>query len=97
LLNVITTVSTNDQTYALTATKLEPFTRSVSSLTLASDKNINIFVVEYDCCMLLATVYNEIISVRDFKLRLTRHQAMKTYQGSEGIVPRILDLVTRWR
>jgi hypothetical protein len=30
-------------------------------------------------------------------LCLTKHHAMKTYGGSEGIAPRILDLGTRWR
>jgi hypothetical protein len=30
-------------------------------------------------------------------LCLTKHQAMKTYWGSGGIAPRILDLGTRWR
>jgi hypothetical protein len=30
-------------------------------------------------------------------LFLTKHHAMKTYWGSGGIVPRILDLGTRWR
>jgi hypothetical protein len=30
-------------------------------------------------------------------LCLTKHHAMKTYWGNEGIVPRILDLGTRWR
>jgi hypothetical protein len=28
---------------------------------------------------------------------LTKHHAMKTYCGSGGIAPRILDLGTRWR
>jgi hypothetical protein len=28
---------------------------------------------------------------------LTKHHAMKTYWGSGGIAPRILDLGTRWR
>jgi hypothetical protein len=27
----------------------------------------------------------------------TKHHAMKTYWGSGGIAPRILDLGTRWR
>jgi hypothetical protein len=30
-------------------------------------------------------------------LRLTKHHAMKTYWGSGGIAPSILDLGTRWR
>jgi hypothetical protein len=30
-------------------------------------------------------------------LRLIKHHAMKTYWGSGGIAPRILDLSTRWR
>jgi hypothetical protein len=30
-------------------------------------------------------------------LCLTKHHAMKTYWGSVGIAPRILDLGTRWR
>jgi hypothetical protein len=30
-------------------------------------------------------------------LRLTKHHAMKTYYGSGGIAPRILDLGNRWR
>jgi hypothetical protein len=30
-------------------------------------------------------------------LCLTKHHAMKTYCGSGGIAPRILDLGTRWR
>jgi len=30
-------------------------------------------------------------------LRLTKHHAMKTYRGSGGIAPRILDFGTRWR
>jgi hypothetical protein len=30
-------------------------------------------------------------------LCLTKHHAMKTYWGSGGIAPRILDLGTRWR
>jgi hypothetical protein len=30
-------------------------------------------------------------------LCLTKHNAMKTYCGSGSIVPRILDLGTRWR
>jgi hypothetical protein len=30
-------------------------------------------------------------------LCLTKHHAMKTYSGSEGIAPRILDLSTGWR
>jgi hypothetical protein len=30
-------------------------------------------------------------------LCLTKHHAMKTYLGSGGIPPRILDLGTRWR
>jgi len=30
-------------------------------------------------------------------LSLTKHHALKTYWGSGGIVPRILDLGTRWR
>jgi hypothetical protein len=30
-------------------------------------------------------------------LCLTKHHAMKTYWGSGGIDPRILDLGTRWR
>jgi hypothetical protein len=30
-------------------------------------------------------------------LCLTKHHAMKTYWGNGGIVPRILDLGTRWR
>jgi hypothetical protein len=30
-------------------------------------------------------------------LCLTKHHAMKTYWGSGGIIPRILDLGTRWR
>jgi hypothetical protein len=30
-------------------------------------------------------------------LCLTKHHAMKTYWGSGGITPRILDLGTRWR
>jgi hypothetical protein len=30
-------------------------------------------------------------------LLLTEHHAMKVYWGSGGIVPRILDLGTRWR
>jgi hypothetical protein len=37
-----------------------------------------------------------IIKVKLF-LCLTKHHAMKTYWGSGGIVPRILDLGTRWR
>jgi hypothetical protein len=28
---------------------------------------------------------------------LTKHHAMKTYRGSRGIVPSILDINTRWR
>jgi hypothetical protein len=28
---------------------------------------------------------------------LTKYHAMKTYRGSGGIIPRILDLGTRWR
>jgi hypothetical protein len=30
-------------------------------------------------------------------LCLTKHHAMKTYWGSEGVAPCILDLDTRWR
>jgi hypothetical protein len=30
-------------------------------------------------------------------LCLTKHHAMKTYWGSGGIAPRILDLGTKWR
>jgi hypothetical protein len=30
-------------------------------------------------------------------LCLTKHHAMKTYWGSWGVAPRILDLGTRWR
>jgi hypothetical protein len=30
-------------------------------------------------------------------LCLTQHHAMKTYWGSGGIAPRILDFGTRWR
>jgi hypothetical protein len=30
-------------------------------------------------------------------LCLTKHHAMKTYWGSGGLAPRILDLGTRWR
>jgi hypothetical protein len=30
-------------------------------------------------------------------LCLTKHHAMKTYRGSVGIPPRILDLGTRWK
>jgi hypothetical protein len=30
-------------------------------------------------------------------LRLTKHHAMKTYCGSGGVAPCILDLGTRWR
>jgi hypothetical protein len=30
-------------------------------------------------------------------LYLTKNKAMKTYWGSEGIAPRILDLGTRWK
>jgi hypothetical protein len=33
----------------------------------------------------------------NLSLCLTKHYAMKTYWGSEGIAPRILDLGTRWR
>jgi hypothetical protein len=29
--------------------------------------------------------------------RLTRHHAMKTYLGSGGIAPRILNVGTKWR
>jgi hypothetical protein len=32
-----------------------------------------------------------------FSMCLTKHHAMKVYLGSEGIVPRIVDLGTRWR
>jgi hypothetical protein len=32
-----------------------------------------------------------------FSLRSTKHNAMKTYWGSGGTAPRILDLGTRWR
>jgi hypothetical protein len=34
---------------------------------------------------------------RKLSLCLTKHHAMKTYCGSGGIGPRILDLGTRWR
>jgi hypothetical protein len=30
-------------------------------------------------------------------LCLTKHHAMKTYRGSGGVDPRVLDLGTRWR
>jgi hypothetical protein len=30
-------------------------------------------------------------------LCLTKHHAVKTYWGTSGIVPRTLDLATRWR
>jgi hypothetical protein len=33
----------------------------------------------------------------NLSLCLTKHHAMKTYWGSGGIAPRILDLGTRWR
>jgi hypothetical protein len=36
-------------------------------------------------------------SMKVKSLCLTKHHAMKTYWGSEGIAPRILDLGTRWR
>jgi hypothetical protein len=32
-----------------------------------------------------------------FSLCLTKHHVMKTYRGSGGIAPSILDLGTRWR
>jgi hypothetical protein len=32
----------------------------------------------------------------NLSLCLTKHHAMKTYCGNEGIAPRILDLGTRW-
>jgi hypothetical protein len=37
------------------------------------------------------------MDVKKFSLYLTKHHAMETYWGSGGIVPRILDLGTRWR
>jgi hypothetical protein len=37
------------------------------------------------------------MNVVKLSLCLTKHHAMKTYTGSGGIAPRILDLGTRWR
>jgi hypothetical protein len=39
----------------------------------------------------------DIIDKRKFPLCLTKHHATKTYRGSGGIAPHILNLDTRWR
>jgi hypothetical protein len=41
-------------------------------------------------------IYLPLVKVK-LPLCLTKHDAMKTYCGSGGIAPRILDLGTRWR
>jgi hypothetical protein len=51
----------------------------------------------------LAIVFGSMPLVKNGKgkvklsLCLTKHHAMKTYWGSGGIAPRIIDLGTRWR
>jgi hypothetical protein len=37
------------------------------------------------------------VDYKNLSLCLTEHHAIKTYRGSGGIAPRILDLSTRWR
>jgi len=41
----------------------------------------------------------KVVDIKKFKLflRLTKHQAMKTYSGSGGTTLLILNLGTRWR
>jgi hypothetical protein len=52
-------------------------------------------------CVLLASFVPVIIDVIKVKVKLSlylaKHHAIKTYWGSGGIVPRILDLGNRWR
>jgi hypothetical protein len=48
--------------------------------------------------MTLGVLRNKNVKVKvKLTLCLTKHHAMKTHRGSGGIVPRILDLGTRWR
>jgi hypothetical protein len=48
--------------------------------------------------MMMMMMVMIIIEVKEnLSLCSTKHNAMKTYKGSEGIAPRILDLGTRWR
>jgi hypothetical protein len=43
-----------------------------------------------------ARIFNENVAAHS-SLRITKHHAMKTYWGSGGITPRILELGTKWR